>query len=293
LASGLLGEQYPGIETGADDCRNAYASSLMKRSKLTNLGGSTGSRGVLYATSVISLLLLFGCATGPTANPRDPLEPFNRRVFKFNDVVDRAVIKPAATVYREVLPSPIRTGVNNFFNNLQDIWSAVNSALQLKGEAAVNDTVRFAVNTFIGLGGVLDIASEMQIERDTEDFGQTLGRWGVGAGPYVVLPLLGPSTVRDTVALPVDAKGNLVLGINNISARNSTTALTVLDRRSDFLEASDMLNQVALDPYTFTRDAFLQARRNLVYDGNPPDDDESEAADKRRADDYPYVNDGK
>jgi phospholipid-binding lipoprotein MlaA len=223
--------------------------------------------------SLLALLALTGCATVPNAYPRDPLEPFNRGVYHLNDAVDRAVIKPVATAYRDVLPSPIRTGVNNFFSNLQDAWSAVNSALQLKGEAAGNNLVRFGVNTFLGLGGVLDIASEMRIERHTEDFGQTLGYWGVGAGPYLVLPLLGPSTVRDTAALPVDAQGNLVSGISDVGTRNSATALNLLDRRSRLLDATKLLDEVALDPYTFTRDAHLQRRRNSVYDGNPPDED--------------------
>jgi phospholipid-binding lipoprotein MlaA len=184
-----------------------------------------------------------------------------------------------ATVYRDVLPSPIRTGVNNFFSNLQDAWSVVNSALQLKGEAAANNLVRFGVNTFLGLGGVLDIASEMRIERHTEDFGQTLGYWGVGAGPYLVLPLLGPSTVRDTAALPVDAQGNLVSGISDVATRNSATVLNLLDRRARLLDATQLLDQVALDPYTFTRDAHLQRRRNSVYDGNPPDEAEPASTD--------------
>lgn len=224
------------------------------------------------AFSMFALLALTACATGPNANPRDPLEPFNRGVYRLNDAVDRAVIKPVATAYRDVLPSPVRTGVNNFFGNLQDAWSAVNSALQLKGEAAANNLVRFGVNTFLGLGGVLDIASEMRIERHTEDFGQTLGHWGVGAGPYLVLPLLGPSTVRDTAALPVDAQGNAVSGISDVATRNSVTAVSLLDRRARLLDATQLLDQVALDPYTFTRDAHLQRRRNSVYDGNPPDE---------------------
>lgn len=233
-----------------------------------------------WAVMALFVLLLSGCASGPRANPRDPLEPFNRGVYQFNDAVDRAVIKPVATVYRDVLPSPVRTGVTNFFANLQDAWSFVNNALQLKGEAASNSLVRFGVNTFLGLGGVLDIASEMRIERKTEDFGQTLGYWGVGSGPYLVLPLLGPSTVRDTVAVPVDAQGNLVNGVDDVPVRNSLTTLNLLNRRARLLEASDMLEQVALDPYTFTRDAFLQRRQNDVYDGNPPDEAEpAEPAD--------------
>ena len=235
-------------------------------------------RGMMVRSSVALLalfvLMLSGCATGPNANPRDPLEPFNRSMYRFNDTVDRAVIKPVATAYRDVLPSPVRTGVTNFFANLQDAWSFVNNALQLKGEAAGNSFFRFGVNTVLGLGGVLDIASEMRIERKTEDFGQTLGYWGVGSGPYLVLPLLGPSTVRDTVAIPVDAQGNLVNGIDDVPVRNSLTTLNLLNLRARLLEASDMLEQVALDPYTFTRDAFLQRRQNDVYDGNPPDEAE-------------------
>ncbi len=221
---------------------------------------------------LLGALALTGCASGPAANPRDPLEPLNRSVFPFNDTVDRAVLKPVATAYRDVLPSPVRTGITNFFSNLQDAWSAVNSALQLKGEAAGNSLVRFGVNTVFGLGGVLDIASEMRIERHTEDFGQTLGHWGVGAGPYLVLPLLGPSTVRDTAAMPVDSQGNLVSEIGDVATRNSVTALSLLNRRARLLGATDLLDQVALDPYTFSRDAFLDRRQNSVYDGNPPDD---------------------
>lgn len=231
-------------------------------------------RAVFRAGMAVSLLVLVGCASGPQANRRDPLEPFNRSVYQFNDAVDRAVVKPVATVYRDVLPSPVRTGVTNFFNNLQDIWSFVNNSLQLKAEAAGNSLFRFGVNTFMGFGGVLDIATEMKIERNTKDFGQTLGYWGVGAGPYLVLPLLGPSTVRDTAALSVDRRGNPVNSMSDVPTRNSLTALSLLDKRAQYLQATDMLDQVALDPYSFTRDAFLQRRRSSVYDGNPPDEDE-------------------
>lgn len=226
------------------------------------------------AALVAAALLLTACASGPNANPRDPLEPFNRSVYGFNDAVDRAVIKPVATAYRDVLPSPVRTGVSNFFNNLQDLWSFVNNTLQLKGEGAGNSIVRFGVNSVFGLGGLIDIATEMRIERHTEDFGQTLGRWGVGAGPYVVVPFLGSSTLRDTAALPVDMKGNAVSQIDDVPTRNSATVLNLISRRSQLLDASRMLDEVALDPYTFTRDAYLQSRRNQVYDGNPPDEDE-------------------
>lgn len=224
------------------------------------------------ACALSALVLLAGCATGPTADPRDPLEPWNRGVYRFNDTLDRAVVKPVAVAYRDGLPSPVRTGVSNFFANLQDAWSAVNNALQLKGEGAGNSLVRFGVNTVFGLGGLLDIASEMRIERHTEDFGQTLGYWGLGAGPYLVLPLLGPSSLRDTAALPVDSQGNPVNHVEHVPTRNATTAVSLVDKRVSLLPATDMLDRVALDPYAFTRDAYLQHRRNAIYDGNPPED---------------------
>lgn len=227
-------------------------------------------RGMLLLAAV----LLTGCASGPTADRRDPLEPWNRGVFRFNDVVDRTVAKPVATAYRDVVPSPVRTGVNNFFNNLQDAWSAVNNALQLNAEAAGNSLVRFGVNTAFGFGGVLDIASEMRIERHTKDFGHTLGHWGVPPGPYLVLPLLGPSTLRDTAATSIDTAGNLLTRIDPASARSAAATLKLVDRRTQLLGASAMLEQVALDPYTFTRDAHLQRRRSSVYDGYPPDEED-------------------
>ena len=240
----------------------------MKQKKMNREWARITSRLCVCA----AVWMLTACATGPNANPGDPLEPFNRGVYGFNDAVDRAVVKPVATAYHDVLPSPVRTGVSNFFNNLQDLWSFVNNGLQLKGEGAGNSIVRFGVNTAFGLGGLLDIATEMRIERHTEDFGQTLGFWGMGSGPYLVLPLLGPSTVRDTAALPVDMYGNAVSHVSDIPARNSATVLNLVDRRAHLLDATKMLDEVALDPYTFTRDAFLQRRRNAVYDGNPPDE---------------------
>lgn len=229
-----------------------------------------------WAGLVLLLMALTGCASGPDANPHDPLEPFNRGVYQFNDAVDVAVIKPVATTYQDVLPAPVRRGVRNFFANLQDAWSGVNNALQFKGEPAANSFMRFGVNTFLGLGGILDVASEMRIERHTKDFGHTLGYWGVAPGPYLVLPLLGPSTLRDTAALPVDAQGDLVSGIEHIPTRNSVILLRLVDTRASLLGASSMLEAVALDKYTFTRDAYLQRRRSSIYDGNPPDDGEVE-----------------
>ena len=215
--------------------------------------------------------LLTGCATGPTANPQDPLEPYNRSMFAFNDAVDRTVLKPVATAYRDNVPSLIRQGVNNFFANLEDAWSVVNNLLQFKGAAAAESFMRFNVNTFFGLAGVLDVASEMGMEKHPEDFGQTLGHWGIGPGPYVVLPLLGPSSVRDTVALPVDYKGDLVTRVEDVPVRNSLAGLRIVDTRAKYLGLDKVMEQAALDKYSFTRDAYLQRRRSAVYDGNPPD----------------------
>jgi len=216
---------------------------------------------------------LSGCASGPGADPRDPLEPFNRDVTRFNDAVDKAVLKPVATAYQDVVPSPVRTGVGNFFGNLGDAWSFVNNVLQFRPEAAVDSFMRVSLNTFFGMAGVLDIASEAGIDRHKEDFGQTLGRWGMPPGPYLVLPLLGPSTFRDTAALPVDRVGNVVSTLDHVPTRNSLIALRAVDTRAHLLRTVQVLEQAALDPYSFNRDAFLQKRRNDVYDGAPPEEE--------------------
>ena len=226
----------------------------------------------LRGSLVISLVLLTGCATGPNANPADPLEPFNRGVYKFNDAVDGAVLKPVATAYRDITPDLVRQGVRNFFNNLQDGWSIVNNALQLKGQGTSDSFGRFLLNSTFGLGGVFDLASDLKIERNTKDFGHTLGYWGVAPGPYLVLPLMGPSTLRDTVALPVDAQGSLTSHMAHVPTRNTVMAIELVDRRESLLKATEMLEQLALDPYVFTRDAYLQRRRSAVFDGNPPDE---------------------
>jgi len=215
---------------------------------------------------------LGACASAPGAHPSDPLESWNRGVWRFNDAVDRAVLKPVATVYQDHVPGLVRQGVGNFFANLQDAWTAVNSVLQLKGQAAAESFTRFWVNSFFGLAGVLDVASEMQIPRHNEDFGQTLGHWGVGAGPYLVLPLLGPSTLRDTTALPADWRGDLVTHVEDPAMRASLLGLRIVHRRAGLLKQEGVMEQAALDRYVFMRDAYLQYRRNLVYDGNPPEE---------------------
>ncbi|MGJ7544418.1 MlaA family lipoprotein [Variovorax sp. LT1R16] len=229
-------------------------------------------RGVRPAAAALLLALLTGCATGPYPNAADPFEGFNRGVSRINDTVDDAVLVPVATVYRQVLPSPVRTGVNNFFNNLSDVWNFANSVFQLKAQNSAETFMRLNVNTILGLGGLLDVATEIGIDRHSEDFGQTLGYWGVPSGPYLVLPLLGPSTLRDTAALPLDAKGDLTSYIHDVPVRNSLYVLRIVDVRSNYLRATQLLGDAALDKYSFTRDAFLQRRRSEVYDGNPPDD---------------------
>jgi phospholipid-binding lipoprotein MlaA len=208
--------------------------------------------------------LLSGCATGPNADSRDPLEPFNRGVSRFNDAVDDALLKPVATTYRDVTPDPVRTGVSNFFGNLRDVWSAVNATLQLRPLEATENALRFGVNTVFGLGGLLDIASEMGIDRTPLDFGQTLGRWGIPSGPYLVLPIFGPSSVRDAAGFGVEARGDLVGNLDHISTRNSLTALRVVDTRANLLRATSMLEGAALDKYSFTRDFYLQRRENQI-----------------------------
>lgn len=217
-------------------------------------------------------VVLAGCATGPNADPRDPIEPFNRGVYRFNDALDTAVLKPVATAYRDVTPQLIRRGASNFFANLEDIWSFVNNALQFKGQAAGDSLARFGINTFFGMGGIFDVASDLSIEKHSRDFGQTLGYWGVAPGPYLVLPLLGPSSLRDTAALPVDMAGDLVSQVSHIPTRNSAKVIRIIDNRSELLRAGDMLDEIALDKYSFIRDAYLQRRRNAIYDGNPPEE---------------------
>jgi phospholipid-binding lipoprotein MlaA len=223
---------------------------------------TTMKRG--WAAAALALALLQGCATGPNANPADPLEPFNRAMFSFNEGVDRAILKPVATAYRDVTPQPVRTGVTSFFGNISDVWSLVNNLLQAKPEAAADSLFRVTVNTLWGLGGIFDVASEMRIPKRSEDFGQTLGHWGLASGPYVVLPLLGPSSVRDSVGTLVDIQGDLVGQADNVPVRNSLIGLRAVNMRANLLGAGDVLEQAALDKYSFTRDAYLQRRRNHI-----------------------------
>ena len=214
--------------------------------------------------------LLAGCATSG-GNPADPLERVNRAVFAFNDGADKYMLTPVAKGYRAVLPGFLRTGISNFFSNLEDVWVSVNDLLQGKFQEGMEDITRVIFNSTFGIAGLFDFASDVGLPKRTEDFGQTLGWWGVGSGPYVVIPLLGPSTVRDGFGLLVDGRADLVYrGIDDVPLRNSVYATRAISNRANLLDASSVLEQAALDRYAFVRDAWLQRRRNLVYDGNPP-----------------------
>jgi phospholipid-binding lipoprotein MlaA len=180
------------------------------------------------------------------------------------------LLKPVAEGYRAVVPELARTGVNNFFGNIGDIWSAVNNLLQGKGQAAATMVFRVGTNTLFGIGGLFDVASDLGMERQSEDFGQTLGRWGFGAGPYLVLPLLGPSSLRDTAALPLDFSVGVGAYSDDRRTINSLTALQLVNTRANLLSAGKVLDDIALDKYVFIRDAYLSRRRSQVYDGDPP-----------------------
>lgn len=219
---------------------------------------------------LLTVLWLGGCATAEQRDPRDPLEPFNRGVHAFNEDVDRKVLRPVAETYQEKVPSPIRTGVSNFFSNLDDVLVLVNDLLQFKLEQSASDFLRLTTNTVFGLGGLIDVATPMGLPKHQEDFGQTLGTWGVGSGPYLVLPFLGPSTFRDTTGIAATWQADPTLNVSDTGTQAGLVGLRVVDTRAGLLQASRLLDQAALDPYAFMRDSYLQHRRNRIYDGNPP-----------------------
>ena len=202
----------------------------------------------------------------------DPFERINRAVFSFNETADQYVIKPIAEGYQFILPEFVRTGVTNFFSNINDVLIAANNLLQGKPGNAASDIGRFFVNSTIGVLGLFDVATDMGLDKNREDFGQTLGVWGIGDGPYVVLPFFGPSNVRDTVGFVVDVETDFMINTNKLNSdeKIAINGLRIINRRADLLDAGQLLEDAAFDKYSFLRDGYLQRRRSQIYDGEPP-----------------------
>lgn len=224
--------------------------------------------------SAMLLLAFAGCATGPTANPSDPLEPMNRSIYKFNDAVDGAVLKPMANGYKAVVPSPVRQGVSNFFSNIGDVWSMINHALQFEIVNAGKTAVRLGINTIFGIGGIFDIATDAGIQPPKADLGQTLGKWGVPSGPYVVIPILGPSSVRDGTGTVTATYYDPVNRVSDNATRNVLTVTRLVDIRTQLLNATDAVDAIALDKYSFIRDVYLKRRQNMIKPQKPANDDD-------------------
>jgi phospholipid-binding lipoprotein MlaA len=226
-------------------------------------------------TPVALVLMMQGCASTPTGSApvaQDPYEGWNRSVFSFNESLDANVIKPVATGYKYAVPATFRQGLTNFYNNFIDLWSTVNSALQGKLGNAGSDGLRVLANTTVGMLGLFDVATDMGIKKYPEDFGQTLGAWGIGAGPYVVWPILGPATVRDSFGLPLDLMATPgFLLIDDFGWSLAASSLQFVNTRANLLKVGDLLDDAVLDKYTFVRDAHLQRRLSLVNDGNVPE----------------------
>ena len=225
---------------------------------------------------VAALALGVGCATTGDADPRDPFEGLNRSIYRFNDRLDEHVARPVARTYVRVVPGEVRDRVRNFFGNIGDVFIGVNNFLQGKFEDAVSDWARVAFNTTIGMFGIHDVASDMGYEKHNEDFGQTFGWWGAKPGPYIVLPVLGSSTLRDALGAGIDIHVDPVTDVRPYHLEYSLVGLRLTQVRADLLDASRILEEAALDKYVFQRDAYLQRRRNLVYDGRPPREKEPE-----------------
>jgi phospholipid-binding lipoprotein MlaA len=220
---------------------------------------------------LLSLLSLTGCATvNGHGDPRDPLEGYNRAMHAFNEDFDRALFQPLARGYNKVMPRPVNRSVSNFFNNIGDLWVMTNNFLQGKPGAGLSDLSRIIWNTSLGLGGLFDVASHMELPKHNEDFGQTLGVWGVGPGPYLVLPFLGPSTIRDTGGRAVQWYRDPLHELSDGEEYLYLLGLDLVDTRASLLSTTRILDSASLDSYSFMRDAYLQRREHLIYDGNPP-----------------------
>ncbi len=221
--------------------------------------------------AAIAVTVLGGCATTAN-NPKDPYEGFNRAMFAVNEGLD-VVIKPVAKGYDTVAPAPVKTGIGNFFGNLADIWTAFNNFLQGKGGDGLSDVGRVLINTTLGIGGVFDVASEMGLEKHAEDFGQTLGKWGVADGPYLYWPVIGPRTTRDTVGFAVDSYADLVWKVDHVPTRNTLVGVRFVDVRASLLPSDKVVEEAAFDKYVYIRDAYLQHRRSEIHDGKAPKED--------------------
>ena len=237
------------------------------------MNGVKAVNAARHGLAAMAVTVLSGCATvplsatGPTA---DPFEAWNRKVFAFNDAVDAAVLKPVAETYRDVVPVFVRTSINNVFGNFYDVWSTANHFLQGKFGSGLEMGMRVLTNTVLGAAGIFDVATEAGMQRRSEDFGQTLGMWGLGSGPYLVLPLLGSSTLRDTTGLLVDRQVSPSTLPGGSADRYAVTAMELISTRANLLSAGNLIDSVALDRYSFLRDAYLSRRRDALYDGAPP-----------------------
>lgn len=243
------------------------------------------------SVATATIAFISGCASVSQPNPNDPWESYNRTMYKINDNVDRAVIRPIASTYKAITPKPARTCISNMFHNVEDVWSAANSFLQGRPHDFFNTLGRVLFNTTMGIGGCFDVASKNGAQRIPNDLGTTLGVWGIGSGPYVILPILGPSTVRDGTALA----GGLAAGfsqtspitsIKNIPVRNSILGLYFVDVRSGLLDTEELVNDIALDRYSFIRDAYLQRRQSLVNSKLRDPNDDSYGADLPNYEDF-------
>lgn len=251
--------------------------------------------------TVLLVGALAGCAGNEVVTRGDPLERVNRAIFSFNDTLDQYALKPIAETYRDYMPSPIRTGIRNFFANLDDAWIGANNLLQGKVGDALGDWMRVVINTSFGIGGLFDTATETGLEKHNEDFGQTLARWGLASGPYLVLPLFGPSTLRDGSAYlgidsragPIPLFADAVTNVHEVALRNTLSSTSFISFRASALDSVSFLERAALDRYVFAREAFFQRRRSLIHDGAPPpepDADQRSGASSPNADSSAFLN---
>lgn len=243
------------------------------------------ARSLRAFAMIFVLVAAAACSTVQTPSTADPYESMNRSVFTFNDALDRAIVKPVAKGYQAALPSPVRGCITNFFSNVGDVFIGINNLLQGKVKDAGGDFCRVALNSTVGILGLFDVATDLGLPKHNEDFGQTFGRWGADAGPYLVLPVFGPSSVRDGAGFVMDSLTNPLRQVDDTAVRNSLVGTRIVDQRSELLSTTDTVDSLALDRYSFVRDAYLARRRSLVFDGNPPPqpvenfDDEANSSD--------------